>query len=34
MFRRERDVFTKNYSRPIIDGGVLLRDMIYLRKEL
>ncbi len=33
-FRRERDFFTKNYSRPIIDGGVLLRDMIYLRKEL
>ena len=34
VFRRERDFFTKNYSRPIIDGGVLLRDMIYLRKKL
>lgn len=34
VFRRERDFFTKNYSRPIIDGGALLRDMIYLRKEL
>lgn len=34
VFRRERDFFTKHYSRPIIDGGVLLRDMIYLRKEL
>ena len=34
VFRRERDFFTKNYSRPIIDNGVLLRDMIYLRKKL
>lgn len=34
VFRRERDFFTKNYSRPIIDGGVLLRDMIYLKKKL
>lgn len=34
VFRRERDFFSKNYSRPIIDNGVLLRDMIYLRKKL
>lgn len=34
VFRRERDFFTNNYSRLIIDGGVLLRDMIYLRKKL
>ena len=34
VFRRERGFFTKNYSRPIIDNGVLLRDMIYLRKKL
>lgn len=34
VYRRERDFFTKNYSRPIIDNGVLLRDMVYLRKEL
>lgn len=34
VFRRERDFFTKNYSRPIIDNGLLLRDMIYLRKKL
>ena len=34
VFRRKRDFFTKNYSRPIIDNGVLLRDMIYLKKEL
>ena len=34
VFRRKRDFFTKNYSRPIIDNGVLLRDMIYLRKKL
>lgn len=34
VYRRERDFFTKNYIRPIIDNGVLLRDMVYLRKEL
>ncbi|OUO93690.1 GNAT family N-acetyltransferase [Cloacibacillus sp. An23] len=34
VYRRERDFFTKNYSRPIIDNGVLLRDMIYLKKAL
>ena len=26
--------FTENYSHPIYDGGVLLRDMIYLQKPL
>ena len=26
--------FTDNYSRPIYDGGVLLTDMVYLRKRL
>ena len=26
--------FTDNYDRPIYDGGVLLIDMIYLRKKL
>ena len=26
--------FTDNYRRPIYDGGVLLRDMIYLRKSI
>lgn len=34
VYRRERDFFTKNYSRPIIDNGVFLRDMIYLKKAL
>lgn len=31
--RRER-FFTDNYPRPIIEEGVLLRDMILLRKKL
>jgi hypothetical protein len=26
--------FTNNYSRPIIEDGVLLRDMIILQKRL
>lgn len=34
FFRREPDFFTKNYPRPIVDGGTLLRDMIYYRKSL
>ena len=25
--------FTNNYSNPIIEEGVLLRDMIYLKKK-
>ncbi len=30
---RIKDFFTNNYDHPIIDGGVLLRDMVYLKKE-
>ena len=26
--------FTENYDHPILEGGVLLRDMIYLQKEI
>ena len=29
-----KNFFTDNYSRPIYDGGVLLKDMVYLRKEI
>ena len=29
-----KNFFTDNYSRPIYDGGVLLTDMVYLRKRL
>ena len=29
-----KNFFTDNYSRPIYDGGVLLKDMVYLRKQL
>ncbi len=29
-----RDFFTDNYDHPIFDGGVLLRDMVILRREL
>ena len=28
------DFFRKNYSHPIIDGGVLLRDMVYFKMEI
>ena len=28
------DFFTENYDHPIYDGGVLLRDMVYLRRML
>lgn len=31
---RIKNFFTDNYDHPIIDGGVLLVDMVYLRKEL
>lgn len=31
---RIKDFFTKNYSQPIIEGGVLLTDMVYLKKEM
>lgn len=30
---RVPDFFTNNYSNPIIEDGVLLRDMIYLKKK-
>ncbi len=30
---RIKDFFTNNYDHPIVDGGVLLRDMVYLKKE-
>lgn len=29
-----KNFFTDNYSRPIYDGGVLLTDMVYMRKRL
>ena len=29
-----QNFFTDNYSHPIYDGGVLLKDMVYLRKQL
>ena len=28
------DFFVKNYEKPIYDDGVLLKDMIYLKKNL
>lgn len=31
---RARDFFTDHYEKPIWDGGVLLRDMVYLRKRM
>lgn len=33
-FLRVPDFFTQNYDHPIIEEGVLLRDMIYLRRNL
>ena len=29
-----KNFFTDNYRRPIYDGGVLLKDMVYLRREI
>ena len=29
-----KDFFTDNYERPIIEDGIRLRDMVYLRKML
>lgn len=29
-----KNFFADNYSHPIYDGGVLLKDMVYLRKQL
>lgn len=31
---RVPDFFTDNYRNPIIEEGVILRDMVYLKKEL
>lgn len=31
---RIQDFFTQNYDHPIIEGGVLLTDMVYLCKPL
>ena len=31
---RVPDFFTRNYDHPIVEEGVLLRDMIYLQKQL
>ncbi len=31
---RVKDFFTDNYDHPIIESGVLLTDMVYLRKPL
>lgn len=28
------DFFTKNYDHPIIDNGVLLKDMVYLKRKI
>ena len=33
-FRRIPDFFTDHYPRPIVEEGVVLRDMIYLKKTL
>ena len=30
---RVKDFFTDNYDHPIIDGGVLLTDMLYFKRE-
>ena len=29
-----KDFFTENYDHPIIDNGVLLKDMIYLKRKI
>lgn len=31
---REPDFFTKHYDHPIVEDGIVLRDMIYLEKKL
>ena len=28
------DFFTANYDHPIVENGITLKDMVYLRKEL
>lgn len=29
-----KDFFTDNYDHPIIDDGILLKDMVYLKRDL
>jgi ribosomal protein S18 acetylase RimI-like enzyme len=31
---RSKDFFTDNYDHPMIEDGVLLADMVYLKREL
>ncbi len=31
---RVKDFFIKNYDHPIIDGGIVLKDMVYYEKTL
>lgn len=33
-YKRVKDFFTENYSYPIFENGVQLKDMIYLKKNL
>ena len=33
-YTRVKNFFTENYPHPIYENGVLLRDMIYLKKNL
>lgn len=33
-FSRIKNFFTDNYPHPIIENGIQLKDMIYLKKEL
>lgn len=33
-FDRIPDFFTRNYPQPIVEEGILLRDMVYLRRQL
>jgi len=33
-FATVKDFFTENYDHPIIEQGVLLKDMIYMKKRL
>lgn len=33
-YHTRKDFFIKNYSKPIIENGVMLRDMVLLRLEL
>ena len=33
-YKRVKDFFTDNYDHPIYENGVLLRDMIYLKKKI